>query len=52
MAGFYSPFAAAINTQLTRFDEDGGASDPAVLDQLRLVGRQVARFAPLAGGEA
>ncbi|KQT34764.1 FMN reductase [Sphingomonas sp. Leaf412] len=48
LRGWPTPFAAAINTQLTRFDADGGASDPAVLDQLRLVGRQVARFAPLA----
>ena len=52
LRGWPTPFAAAINTQLTRFDDGGGASDPAVLEQLRLVGRQVARFAPLAGGEA
>lgn len=49
LRGWPTPFAAAINTQLTRFDADGGASDPAVVEQLRLVGRQVARFAPLAG---
>ncbi|MBX9881355.1 MAG: NAD(P)H-dependent oxidoreductase [Sphingomonas sp.] len=48
LRGWPTPFAAAINTQLTKFDEAGGASDPAVLDQLALVGRQVARFAPLA----
>ena len=48
LRGWPTPFAAAINTQITKFDEDGGASDPAVLDQLALVGRQVARFAPLA----
>lgn len=48
LRGWPTPFAAAINTQMTRFDEEGGASDPAVLDQLRLIGRQVARFAPLA----
>ena len=52
LRGWPTPFAAAINTQLTRFDDDGGASDPAVLEQLRLVGRQVARFAPLAGATA
>jgi len=51
LRGWPTPFAAAINTQITKFDDGGGASDPAVLDQLRLVGRQVARFAPLAGGE-
>lgn len=48
LRGWPTPFAAAINTQLTRFDDEGGASDPAVIEQLRLVGRQVARFAPLA----
>jgi FMN reductase len=46
--GWPTPFAAAINTQITKFDDEGGANDPAVIEQLRLVGRQVARFAPLA----
>lgn len=50
LRGWPTPFAAAINTQVTKFDDDGGASDPAVVEQLQLVGRQVARFAPLAGG--
>ena len=50
LRGWPTPFAAAINTQVTQFDEEGGASDPAVVEQLRLVGRQVARFAPLAAG--
>ena len=48
LRGWPTPFAAAINTQLSKFDEDGGSSDPAVAEQLALVGRQVARFAPLA----
>ena len=48
LRGWPTPFAAAINTQMTTFDDRGGASDLAVLEQLRLVGRQVARFAPLA----
>ena len=48
LRGWPTPFAAAINTQVTKFDDEGGASDPAVVDQLALVGRQVARFAPLA----
>lgn len=48
LRGWPTPFAAAINTQLTKFDDHGGSSDPAVLEQLALVGRQVARFAPLA----
>lgn len=47
LRGWPTPFAAAINTQITKFDDEGGASDPAVIEQLRLVGRQVARFAPL-----
>ena len=48
LRGWPTPFAAAINTQATKFDGEGGASDPAVVEQLRLVGKQVARFAPLA----
>lgn len=48
LRGWPTPFAAAVNTQLTKFDEDGGASDAAVIDQLTLVGRQVARFVPVA----
>ncbi len=47
LRGWPTPFAAAINTQLTKFDDEGGASDAAVVDQLRMIGRQVARFAPL-----
>ena len=47
LRGWPTPFAAAINTQVTRFDADGGVDDPKVLEQLRLIGRQVARFAPL-----
>jgi FMN reductase len=47
LRGWPTPFAAAINSQVTKFDAEGGASDPAVLDQLRLVGRQVARFSSL-----
>ena len=47
LRGWPTPFAAAINTQLTKFDDEGGSSDPAVLEHLRLIGRQVARFVPL-----
>lgn len=50
LRGWPTPFAAAINTQLTKFDDFGGSSDPVVLEQLALVGRQVARFVPLAAG--
>ncbi len=47
LRGWPTPFAAAINSAVTKFDGEGGASDPAVVEQLALVGRQVARFAPL-----
>jgi FMN reductase len=47
LRGWPTPFAAAINTQVTQFDGQGGATDPAVVEQLCLIGRQVARFAPL-----
>jgi FMN reductase len=49
LRGWPTPFAAAINSALTKFDDEGGATDPAVVEQLRLIGQQVARFAPLAG---
>ncbi|MET3824436.1 MULTISPECIES: NADPH-dependent FMN reductase [Sphingomonas] len=48
LRGWPTPFAAAVNTQLTKFDDDGGASDAAVIEQLSLVGKQVARFVPVA----
>jgi FMN reductase len=47
LRGWPTPFAAAINTQITKFDDEGGANDPSVVDQLCMVGKQVARFAPL-----
>ena len=50
LRGWPTPFAAAINTQETPVNADGTVCDSAVLDQLRRVGRQVARFAPLAEG--
>ena len=50
LRGWPTPFAAAINSAVTKFDGEGGVSDPAVRDQLVLIGRQVARFAPLARG--
>ncbi|OYY73058.1 NADPH-dependent FMN reductase [Sphingomonas sp. 28-63-12] len=48
LRGWPTPFAAAINTQITKFDDVGGANEPSVIQQLTLVGQQVARFAPLA----
>jgi FMN reductase len=52
LRGWPTPFAAAINSAATKFDDIGGASDPAVVEQLCMVGRQVARFAPLAAAMA
>lgn len=47
LRGWPTPFAAAINTQITKFDDQGGATDAGVVEQLCLIGRQVARFVPL-----
>ena len=47
LRGWPTPFAAAINCHVTKFDDTGGASDPEVIEQLAMVGKQVARFAPL-----
>lgn len=49
LRGWPTPFAAAINTQVTSFDATGGASDAKVAGQLRLVGEQAVRFAGRAG---
>ena len=45
LRGWPTPFAAAINSAQCRLDAEGGCSDPAVRDQLGLVGRQVAAAA-------
>ncbi|MDB5695056.1 MAG: reductase [Sphingomonas bacterium] len=50
LRGWPTPFAAAINSQETKFDNEGGASDPSVVEQLCRVGQQVVRFAGLTGG--
>jgi len=52
LRGWPTPFAATINTQLTKFDDQGGADDARVVEQLWLVGKQAARFAGLAGEAA
>ena len=49
LRGWPTPYAAAINSQFAKFDEDGGCSDAGVVEQLATVGRQVVRFAPLIG---
>ncbi len=52
LRGWPTPFAAAVNSATTRFDEDGGCSDPQVLEQLLRVGRQVSEGARrLSGGD-
>lgn len=45
LRGWPTPFAAAVNSAQSKFDAAGGCSDPAVIEQLRLVGRQVAAAA-------
>lgn len=40
--GWPTPFAAAVNCRLSRFDPMTGATDPEVMEQLATVGRQVA----------
>ena len=50
LRGWPTPFAAAINSQETKFDGEGGASDPSVVEQLCRVGQQVARFSGLVHG--
>lgn len=43
LRGWPTPYAAAVNGSLTRFDAAGGCSDAAVTEQLIRVGQQVAR---------
>jgi FMN reductase len=45
LRGWPTPFAAAVNSAQAKLDAAGGCSDPAVVDQLRLVGQQVAAAA-------
>ncbi len=45
LRGWPTPFAAAINSAQCKLDEVGGCSDPAIADQLAMVGRQVAAAA-------
>jgi FMN reductase len=48
LRGWPTPFAAAINCQAVRFNDEGGVSDAEVEAQLVMVGEQVARFARVA----
>ncbi|MFS0773405.1 NADPH-dependent FMN reductase [Sphingomonas sp. 1P08PE] len=44
LRGWPTPFAAAINSQATRFDAEGGCNDPAVLRQLGIIADQMTGF--------
>lgn len=41
--GWPTPFAAAVNCKLSRFDHATGTTEPEVMEQLATVGRQVAQ---------
>ncbi len=43
LRGWPTPYAAAVNSSVAKFDAEGGCTDAAVAGQLALVGRQVAR---------
>ncbi len=43
LRGWPTPYAAAINSSVAKFDADGGCTDAGVAGQLALVGKQVAR---------
>jgi len=42
LRGWPTPFGAAVRTASGLFDQDGSCSDPAIAEQLALVGQQVA----------
>ena len=42
LRGWPTPFGAAVRTQAGLFDQDGACGDPAIAEQLALVGHQVA----------
>jgi FMN reductase len=44
LRGWPTPLAAAVNSAVSRFSDDGACSDPAVRAQLALVGEQVVDF--------
>jgi FMN reductase len=47
LRGWPTPMAAAINSQVSRFGEDGACDDAAAVAQLTLVGDQIADFLQL-----
>lgn len=44
LRGWPTPMAAAVNSAVSRFDDEGRCGDPAVNAQLALVGQQVVAF--------
>lgn len=44
LRGWPTPLAAAVNSAVSRFDDDGACADPAVNAQLAQVGQQVVEF--------
>lgn len=44
LRGWPTPLAAAVNSAVSRFADDGACADPAVMQQLATVGGQVAEF--------
>lgn len=44
LRGWPTPLAAAVNSAVSRFADDGACADPAVMAQLALVGEQVVDF--------
>ena len=45
LRGWPTPLGAAVHSGDVTFDDDGGCSDPAVAETLRIIGRQVTEFA-------
>lgn len=45
LRGWPTPYAATINSAVCKFDDSGGCTDPAIIEQLTRVGQQVARAA-------
>ncbi|WP_158887697.1 NADPH-dependent FMN reductase [Amycolatopsis anabasis] len=45
LRGWPTPLGGSVNSAEVKFDEAGGASDPKVVNTLRLIGRHVVEFA-------
>lgn len=44
LRGWPTPLGGAVNTAEVKFDQGGGASEDKIVENLRLIGRQVAEF--------